>query len=209
MSESAHIRPIDLLLSDYRRRILGLLLLRTGERFHVREIARLTGIPAGSLHRELKALASGEFLLREERGNQVQYGANTGSPIYSELAAIFRKTMGLADVLREALEALGSAVRVAFVFGSVARGEERGTSDVDLMVIGKASFQRVVGALLPLRARLGREVNPVVMTVASFSAKRSERDRFVTRVLREPKVFVIGAEDDLGKLAEDRPAKAT
>ncbi|MGQ0835677.1 MAG: nucleotidyltransferase domain-containing protein [Gammaproteobacteria bacterium] len=209
MPKTTRTRSIELLLSDYRRRILGLLLLRPEEQFHVREIARLTRIPAGSLHRELKTLAEGELLEREPAGNQVRYRANRSSPIYPELAGILRKTSGLVDVLREALKQLGSAVQIAFVFGSVAKGEEHGTSDIDVMVIGKSSFQRVVAALLPLQAQLGREVNPVVMTLVDFSGKRDGGDRFVTRVLREPKLFVIGTEDDLGKLAQDRSAKGT
>lgn len=190
--------PLDLLFSAYRRQVLALLLLRPDESLHVREISRLTGVPAGSLHRELRALTEAGFLLREPMGNQVRYRANRACPIYPELAEIFRKTAGLADLLREALASLADRITVAFVFGSIAQGTERATSDVDVFVIGEVSFAEVVAVLSPLRERLGREVNPVVMSRKEFAAQRAAKDRFVERVLGEPKLFVIGTTDDLG-----------
>ncbi|PKO68658.1 MAG: DNA polymerase subunit beta [Betaproteobacteria bacterium HGW-Betaproteobacteria-14] len=200
--------PIELLFTAYRRQVLGLLLLRPDDSLHVREISRLTGVPAGSLHRELRTLTEAGLLLREPAGNQVHYRANRAAPLYPELAEIFRKTTGLADVLRDALTPLVKKVQLAFVFGSLAQGTEKSGSDVDVFVIGRASFAAVVAALSPLRERLGREVNPVVMTAAEFAAQRAEKDRFIARVLKEPKLFVIGTPDDLGQLAEDRPAQA-
>lgn len=199
--------PVELLFTAYRRQVLGLLLLRPDDSLHVREISRLTGVPAGSLHRELRTLTDAGLLLREPAGNQVRYRANRAAPLFPELAEIFRKTTGLADILRDALAPLAKRIQIAFVFGSLAQGTERGTSDVDVFVIGRASFTAVVGALSPLRERLGREVNPVVMTATEFAAQRAEKDRFVVRVLKEPKLFVIGTQDDLGQLAEDRPAQ--
>jgi len=200
--------PIELLFTAYRRQVLGLLLLRPNDSLHVREISRLTGVPAGSLHRELRTLTEADLLLREPVGNQVHYRANRAAPLFPELAEIFRKTTGLVDVLRDALAPLGKKIQLAFVFGSLAQGTERSGSDVDVFVIGRASFSAVVAALSPLRARLGRAVNPVVMTAAEFAAQRAEKDRFIVRVLKEPKLYVIGTPDDLGQLAEDRPAQA-
>lgn len=164
----------------------------------MREISRLTGVPAGSLHRELRALTESGLLVREPAGNQVRYRANRTNPIYPELAEIFRKTTGLVDLLREALAPLARRIEAAFVFGSMAQGAGKATSDVDLCVIGRASFEEVVGSLLPLRERLGREVNPVVMSRREFTAQRKRKDRFLARVLAEPKLFVIGSADELG-----------
>ncbi|MBI4989804.1 MAG: helix-turn-helix domain-containing protein [Rhodocyclales bacterium] len=200
--------PVELLFTAYRRQVLGLLLLRPDDSLHVREISRLTGVPAGSLHRELRTLTEAGLLLREPVGNQVHYRANRAAPLYPELAEIFRKTTGMADILRDALAPLAKRIQIAFVFGSMAQGKESGSSDVDVFVIGRASFAAVVGALSPLRARLGREVNPVVMTAAEFSAQRAEKDRFIARVMKEPRLFVIGTQDDLGQLAENRTAQA-
>jgi predicted nucleotidyltransferase len=190
--------PVDLLFNAYRRQVLGLLLLRPDEALHVREISRLTGVPAGSLHRELRALTEAGLLLREPAGNQVRYRANRACPIFPELAGIFRKTAGMVDLLREALASIADRVAAAFVFGSMASGTETATSDVDLFVLCEASFAEVVSVLSPLRERLGREVNPVVMSRAELGVQRAGRDRFVERVMAEPKLFVIGSADDLG-----------
>jgi len=164
----------------------------------VREISRLTGVPAGSLHRELRALTEAGLLLREPAGNQVRYRANRAAPIFLELAGIFRKTAGLVDLLRDAMAPLADRLEAAFVFGSMAQATEAAASDVDLFVLGDASFTEVVSVLSTLRERLGREVNPVVMSRAEFAEQRARSDRFLARVMREPKLFVLGSADDLG-----------
>ena len=135
-------RLVEHLFSGYRRQILALLLLRPHERYYVREIARLTGISPGFLHRELKQLAETGLLLREEAGNQVRYFADQTCPVFEELAGIFRKTIGLADLLSEALLPLAKKIQLAFVFGSVAPGQEHAGSDIDLFVLGSADFCR-------------------------------------------------------------------
>lgn len=200
-------RLIELLFSGYRRQILALLLLRPEERFYVREIARLTGVVPGSLHRELKQLHEAGLLLREEAGNQVCYRANRECPIFAELAAIFRKTVGLADVLRAALLPLDGQIELAFVFGSVAQGRERSGSDIDLLVLGAADFVAVAGTLVESHGALGREVNPVVMSRDEFVSKYHAGDRFVRRIAGEAKIFVKGGAHDFGKLVEDRPTQ--
>jgi predicted nucleotidyltransferase len=197
---------VEILFGAYRRQILALLLLRPDESFYVREIGRLTGVPAGSLHRELKLLCDAGLLLRTVAGNQVRYQVDRTCPIQEELAGIFRKTAGLADVLREALAPIVGKIRVAFIFGSVAQGKERATSDVDVLVVGSASFAAVVAVLSRAGERLRREVNPVVMTRAAFEAKLASRDRFVARVAREPKIFLLGDAGEFAELAENRAA---
>lgn len=196
--------PAEILFSSYRRQVLALLLLRPDETFYVREISRMTGVPAGSLHRELKLLSEAGLLLRRRVGNQVRYQANRDCPIFPELAGIFRKTAGLVDVLREALAPLGSTIDLAFVFGSFAQGKDRSTSDVDVFVVGTAPFAQVVGALAQSHNRLGREVNPIVMPPDTVQAKYEGHDRFLSRVAREPKLFLIGTDDDFRQLTENR-----
>lgn len=197
---------VEVLFGSYRRQILALLLLRPDESFYVREIARLTGVPAGSLHRELRLLTAAGLLERSTVGNQVRYQVDRNCPIHEELAGIFRKTAGLTDVLREALAPLAAKIRVALVFGSVAQGKERATSDIDVLVIGSVSFAGIVQALNTAAEQLRREVNPVVMTRAEFTAKVAARDRFVGRIEREPKLFLLGDAGEFGKLTEDRSA---
>ena len=201
-------QAVELLFGGYRRKILGLLLLRD-EPLHVREIGRLTGVPAGSLHRELRTLANADLLSRSAAGNQVLYRANKENPIYRELAEIFRKTVGLADVIRDALTPVGEQIAAAFIFGSVARGEETASSDIDVFILGDLPFVQAVAALAPLQERLGRHVNPVVLPLPDFRKKRRAGDSFVERVVQEPKLFVIGGPGDLGEPAQNRAAERT
>jgi len=196
-------QPIEFMFSPYRRRLLACLFLRPDEQFHVRELERMTGISAGSLHRELKAMAESGLLVREKIGNQVFYRADTQCTIYEELAAIFRKTLGLAYLLQDALSGLSGKIQVAFVFGSMASGQQKSGSDLDVCVLGNVKLLEVVKALSSVQQTLRREINPVVMTSKKFSEQSAKQDRFVTRVLSEPKVFVIGGEDELAELAED------
>ena len=198
--------PVEILLGRYRRELLGVLLLRPDESFYVRQLARLTGFPVGSVNRELKLLTEAELITRAPSGNQVRYQANRASPIFDELAGIFRKTTGLAGVLKQALQPLGKKVNLAFIFGSMAQGKAKSFSDIDLLVIGTVDFNKVVKQLIGTSERLGREVNPVLMGTAEFKAKYDKGDRFVSGLVKEPKIFVTGTVNDLKKLVEDRPA---
>ena len=199
-------QPIEFMFSPYRRQLLAKLLLRPDEQFHVRELARMTGISAGSLHRELKAMAESGLLLREKVGNQVFYRADTHCPIYEELARIFRKTIGLASLLHNALSELAGKIQVAFVFGSMASGQQKTGSDIDVCVLGDVSLLEVVKTLSSVHETLRREINPVVMTAEEFAEQSVKQDGFVRRVLSEPKVFVMEDEVELAKLVEDRTA---
>lgn len=194
-------QAIELMFGGYRRKLLAVLLLRPEEDFHVRELARITGIPAGSLHRELKALSDAGLLTRAQQGNQVRYRADRSLPIYEELASIFRKTAGLADVLRDALQPLADRIELAFVFGSLASGQASTKSDIDIFIIGRVTLLEVVEALGEAQLYLAREVNPVVMSKSKFLAARERKDRFVGRILAAPKISVLGNADDLTELA--------
>lgn len=197
----------ETLFGAYRRRVLAVLLLHPEKSFYVRELSRLANVSAGSLHRELKRLASTGLLIRWSVGNQVHYQVNRDCPGFEELAGFFRKTVGLADVLREALQPLASQVTVAFVYGSVAWGKEQAASDVDVMVIGDVSFPDVVWAMAPMHERLMREINPVVMSRADFRRRFQKNDRFVERIVNEPKIYLTGSDDELAKLVQDRTAQ--
>lgn len=192
------------LLGQTRSAVLGTLLLHPEDSLHVHELARRTGASAGSLHRELRALAELGVLLRQEVGRQVHYRANSASPVFAELAGLLRKTAGLADVLRDALLPLGKKVALAFVFGSVAAGSERPGSDVDLMVLGSVSFADLARALAPAQDVLGREINPTAMTPREFARKLAEGDGFARSVAKGPRIWLIGGEDDFAELAAHR-----
>jgi predicted nucleotidyltransferase len=197
------------LFSHYRCQVLALLLLRPDEHLHVREIARMTGLPAGSLHRELKLLTNAGLLVRQTVGNQVHYQANRNCPIFDELASIFRKTSGLADLLLEALLPLKNDLELAFVFGSMANGKQQTTSDIDVFIIGTVSFETAVQALTTTQSLLKREINPVVMTHERFTKSIEGGDRFISRIIAEPKIFIIGDSNDFGELTKNRNAENT
>ncbi|WP_197703190.1 nucleotidyltransferase domain-containing protein [Sulfurifustis variabilis] len=169
---------------------------------------RLAGGGSGAVQRELARLVDSGLDRHPRWSPEKHYQANPKSPLFRELCGIARKTVGLADVLREALTPLASEIDLAFVFGSVAQGKERVTSDVDVFVVGSVSFTYVVKAVAPTHERLGREINPVVMPRSDFLRKQKEGDRFVARVIREPKLFLIGTADDLGELVKDRADKS-
>ena len=189
----------NLFFGTYRSRVLSLLLLHPEESLHIREIARLTGTQPGTLRRELAQLAEAGVLTAEPLGNLVRYRANRACPIYGELREIFRKTTGLADVLREALAPLAPGITAAFVYGSVAAGEEQARSDIDLMIVGSLSFEAAAGALSTCEPQLRREVNAVVFRPDEFRAKRLEGNPFLDRVMQGARLFVMGGEHDLSE----------
>lgn len=196
----------NLLFGEYRKRILGLLLLHPEQSYHVRELARLTNTSAGTLHKELSNLSAVGILQSKKVGNQQHYSANLQCPIFEELASIFRKTSGLADVIAEALSSTKNQITFAFVFGSVARGEEQASSDIDVMVVGDIGFGDVVSLLHESQATLKREINPVVYSVSSFKTRIEKHDAFIKEIIDKPKLFIIGSEHELRKFTKDQTA---
>ena len=197
----------SLLFGTYRRDALALLLLHPEDSLHVREIGRITGKAPGTILRELNRLADAGVIIRRPVGNQVQFQANAACPIYEDLRNILKKTAAVADVLREALEPLADRIQAAFVYGSVARGDERAGSDLDVMILGEAKFAEVVHALAAARETLRREINPNLYTIREFSAKVAAGDPFLKRVLADKKIFLIGDAHDLGKSITHRKAE--
>ena len=194
------------LFGKTRRAVLALTYGHPDESFHLRRIARFAGCGMGAVQREVEQLAEVGILLRTHSGRQVYYQANRESPIFGELRDFVTKTAGVADVLRDALIACGDHIVVAFVFGSVAKGTQGRDSDVDLLVIGDVPFGDVVEALASAQDRIGREVNPTVYPRREFQQKVQAGHHFLTRVLAESKVFLVGSQHELERLAAERVA---
>jgi len=190
------------------RAILATLYGRPDEEFYLRELARAAATTASSLQRDLAALVDAGIVLRAARGHQVYFRANRACPIFDELRGLVVKTFGVADVLKHALQPLADGIEVAFVYGSIARGEERAVSDVDLFVVGEVPFGDVVEALTQAQRKLGREINPTVFPPAEYAAKVREGNHFVTTVFADRKLFVIGGENELEGVARKRRAAA-
>jgi len=185
-----------------RRAVLGWLYVHPDESFYLRELARHTGAGLGAVQREVKRLAGAGVIRRTVRGREVYYQANGQCPVFAELKNLMAKTSGIAEVLRAALAPLEPRIRVAFIYGSFARGAGRQGSDVDLMVVGRVSFAETVRTLGRAQAFLGREVNPSVYPPREWRAKLAAGHHFLTALLQEKKVFLMGDQRELERLAE-------
>jgi uncharacterized protein len=187
----------SVLFGKVRRDVLSLLFSHPDESFYLRQIERMIGSSHGAVHRELTNLARAGLIVRTSREKQVYYKANRSSPVFADLRGLIRRTAGLADVLRAALAPLAEKIRIAFVYGSIAHGTEKSESDVDVMIIGDSTFGEVVAALHSTEAELRREVNPSVFELEEFRERVRDGEHFVSSVLRDDKVFLIGDEDEL------------
>ena len=208
----AALDPATVLFGSTRRRVLAWLLGHADEAYYLRELARQVGGAVGAVQRELELLTASGLVRREVRGKQVYFQANQKAAIFPELQGLFAKTVGLVDILRASLMPLADRLRAAFVFGSAARGELHASSDVDLLVVGDVSFGDVITAIQGAEKRLGRDVNPTVFSEDEFRTKVLAKHHFVTSVLAQPKMFVLGDDDDLypkrGKQAVPESAAA-
>ncbi len=196
---SASTGLADALFTPVQQRVLGLLFGQPERRFQSAELIRLAGAGTGAAHRLLIRLAASGLLRVEAVGNQKFYQANENSPVFAELCGLVRKTVGLAGPLGEALAPLADRIAAAFVYGSIAKGNDRAASDIDLMVIADdLDYASLYAVLQGAEAMLSRPVSPSLMTQAEWRRKRAETDSFTARIAAQPRLFVIGTDDELG-----------
>jgi predicted nucleotidyltransferase len=196
--EGASTGLSDALFSRVQQRVLGLLFGQPDRRFQSAELIRLAGSGTGAVHRQLSRLADAGWVTVLRLGNQKHYQANRACPAFAELRGLIVKTVGVVEPLRRALTAKPRDLRAAFVYGSVAKGTDKAGSDIDLMVISdRLGYQEVFEALQPAEGVLARPVNPNVMSLAEWRAKRAKKDSFAARIAAQPRLFVIGSDDDL------------
>ena len=197
--EPSQLQPsalADALFTPVQQRVLGLLFGQPERRFQSAEIIRLAGSGTGATHRVLERLARSGLLTVSYEGRQKYYRANAASPIFQELVGLMRKTVGLAGPLRAALEPLADRIETAFVYGSVAGGEERADSDIDLMVLSDdLDYASVFEALGIAEAQLGRRVNPNLMKPTEWKRKLKQPDSFARRVHDRPRVILLGSDE--------------
>jgi predicted nucleotidyltransferase len=191
------------LFNKTQQSLLTIFFSHPDELFHTRHLIRLINGSVSSVHKELKDLTFAGILTSTRQGNQVLYQANANSPIYAELKGLIVKTFGVADKLRAVLAPLADRIRIAFIYGSFAKGEFQAQSDVDVLIVGEVSFEEVVEALYPLQMELSREINSVVYSVDEFCRKLHEGQHFVSSVIKEEKIFLIGDENELGRLGKE------
>lgn len=194
---------LDVLFSNTRRKILELFFSHPDNEYHLRGVVRRTGSGRGAVARELKTLADTGILARESRANLVIYKANRKCPVYKEIHNLVVKTTGVADVIRNALQAL-SNISFAFIFGGASRGTMDKISDVDVFVIGGNTFSEISKVLFVTEKRLDRSVSPVVYSLEEYSRKISERNLFILTVLENPIIMLIGDEDELRSVGSEQ-----
>lgn len=184
-----------LLGSRIRAAIFRTLFTKERKKVHLRELARLSGFGAPALMREAKSLVSEGLLVEEEDGNRTLYSANEQSGLYAAICDLVLKTNAPEELLRKALDSADA--KVAFVYGSRAKGTARADSDYDVFVIGDCGLRQLSAALMPLREKIGAEINPYVVTSAEFARRRRENDHFLNDVMKGEKIFVKGGSDEL------------
>jgi len=190
------------LFGKTRRAVLALLYSHTDESFYLRQIVRSAGVGMGAVQRELKKLSESGIILRTTRGKQIYYKANPDCPIYDELKSLVMKTAGIGEILKAAFVPLTDLINVAFLFGSLVRGDERSLSDADVLVVGDVTFSEVVTALGQVQEMIRREINPIVYPPKEFRTKLAAKHHFLKTTLDSPKFFLIGDENELEKLVE-------
>jgi predicted nucleotidyltransferase len=188
----------DALFSTVQQRVLAYLFGQPERSFFATELIRLAGGGSGAVQRELARLVASGLVTVTRIGVQKHYQANPASPLFSELCSIARKTVGLGEPLKEALAPLAKRIKAAFVYGSVAKGSDTAASDIDMMVVSDTlTYADLFAALEQAGRQLGRSVNPTVYSRQEFVKRRKQGNAFVTRVMAQPKVWLIGGEGDL------------
>jgi predicted nucleotidyltransferase len=199
MSTAAKRRLNDVLFGQTRGRILALLYGTPDQPYWMRQIARHVGTSAGNVQRELETLTAIGLIERSTVGNVTLFQANSNHPVFREIRALITKTAGSFHALRIALEPLAPRISFALVYGSVARGEEDASSDIDLMVVGRVTFDQLLTQLKPVEEILGRSINPTVYSLREFKLKLRAGNHFLRSIIHGKNVFLIGDEDEFRK----------
>lgn len=204
---SAHTDLAMALFGKTRRNVLALLFGQPGKTFYLREIVSRSGTGMSQVQKELEQLVAAGLVLREQRANQVHFHANPEASIYGELLGIVTKTFGIADVLREALARFKDRVRLAFVYGSIAKGTAHATSDIDLLLVADLPPSELAVPLAGLRERLGRKISLVSYSASEFGPMLRGPHHFISAILNGPKIWLIGNEHTLDGLRQEQPRK--
>ncbi|AFI84986.1 nucleotidyltransferase domain-containing protein [Methylophaga nitratireducenticrescens] len=188
----------EALFTKTQQRVLGLLYGKPDKRFYTNEIVRMAAMGRGTVTRELEKLTSSGILISTKEGNQQYYQANSDNPIFDELVAIATKTFGVADVVRQALKPVNDKILCAFIYGSVAKGEAKAKSDIDLLVISdKLAYADLMECLVDAEKTLSRPINPSVYELEQFKQKWQEDNAFISKVMDQPKIWLKGSENDI------------
>ena len=188
----------EILSSRTRSEVFRILFGLANTELHLREIGRRSGLNIASLRNEMEKLTALDIVKKRIDGNRTYFSANRDHPLYPEIRNIVLKTVGMADLIRPALKERN--VEIAFIYGSVAQGTESATSDLDLFVVGELSLREITSRLKDLQDVLFREINPFVITHKEMNTRLKNKDHFITSIMKENKIFIIGDKNELEKL---------
>ena len=195
----------DALFTKTQQRVLGLLYGKPDQSFYANEIVRRADMGRGTIRRELERLVSAELVLVSRSGNQLHYQANPENPVYNELLGLVRKTFGIVDVIRKALESFDEKIELAFIYGSMTKGSDVKTSDIDLMLIGKGLiYGELMELLVPLEESLRRPINATIYTPAKFREKLKLDNSFIVRVIERSMLMIKGEINDFREPAKNK-----
>ena len=179
----------DALFTKAQQKMLALFFGQPDKSFYLNEVVRLAAMGKGVISRELTKLTDAGLLVVSKQGNQNHYQANSACPVFNELILVVKKTFGVTAVLKTALVSLMPQLEQAFIYGSVAKGEDHGGSDVDIMLVGDdLSYAEIMHILDPIEAELQRPVNPTLYSPAEFAERLSEGQNFLTKVMAQPRI---------------------
>lgn len=195
------MNALELIVSSRTRAGVFTTLFGLGQReLHNREIARRVKHSEAAVRQELSKLAALDLVHVRRDGNRVYYSANRNHPLYHEIHSMVLKTTGLVGVLADAL--VDHRIETAFVFGSIAEGEETPDSDVDILIIGGIGLMEVSRLLSGVSERLEREINPVVMSREEYTRRAGTDDHFANNVIRGARLFIKGDPDEFEAMGE-------
>jgi DNA-binding transcriptional ArsR family regulator len=184
------------LFGKTRQAVLALLFEQPEQACYLREIARQTGVSPGALQHELGQLQKADLVERIQDGNRVTYRANTAHPVFAELQSIVRKTCGLPAQIKAALQPLAEKIRFAALYGSLAKGVNHARSDVDLLIVGDLNLEQALAVIVPVEARIGRDISVRIYSAEDFRTRREQGEHFITNVMSSPLTPLIGNPGD-------------
>ena len=186
----------DALFGKTQQQVLGLLYGKPENSYYLNEIVRLANIGKGTVVRELEKLRAAGLITSTRRGNQIHFRANINNPVFDELRSIVCKTFGLVDVVNEALLPAFQKIDMAFIYGSIAKGDEHAESDIDVLIVADAtSYTEIFDLLGNAERRLRRIINLSMYTSKEFNERRDGNQSFIQRVLNQPKIMLNNRHD--------------
>lgn len=199
----------ELFSSEVRIRLLNTFLLNPDTEFYLRELAGKFNISPRHVSLELQNLKKIELINKRISGKQHYYSINKKNPIFHELLAIFIKTIGVKGVVENHLNKYENFIEFAFIYGSIAKGEARADSDIDLMIIGDISGRQISGAMIDVGNEINREVNFNIISLSEFSSRLKSNDHFINSIYGESKIFILGDQNEFERLGKERLAEST